>query len=127
VLNVQRADLLLSLAIGCQVSQVPVVIAVGEQNIPQRSEDPAFIGTEVVGEDQVESCPGFGFVIVMPVGVVPGAAILDLFGCEAKQEEVFLSRLLGHFNGGSVSGADSQCSVHHELHVTGTAGLIAGG
>ena len=43
----------------------------------------------------------------------------------AKDEEVFLARLLGHLHIGSVHGADGEGAVQHELHVARARGLGA--
>ena len=81
----------------------------------------------MVGEDQIQRRPRFRLVVIVPVRVVPTAAVGDLFGRQAEQEEVFLARLLGHLDRRAVARADGQGAVHHELHVARAAGLVAGG
>ena len=68
-----------------------------------------------------------GLVLIVPVRIVPGAAVFNLFHGESEQEEVFFSGLFCHFDGRSVACSDRQRAVHHEFHVAGSAGLIAGG
>ena len=68
-----------------------------------------------------------GLVLVVPVGIVPAPAVLDLLGGQAKEEKVLLAGRLGHFDRRAVTRSDSQCAVHHELHVACAAGLVAGG
>ena len=81
----------------------------------------------MAGEDQVERRARFRFVVVMPMRVVPAAAVGHLLGGQAEQEEILFARFLGHFDRGAVARADGQGAVHHELHVAGAAGLVAGG
>ena len=50
-----------------------------------------------------------------------------LIGSKTEQEDVLVAQLLVHLHVGAVQGADGQSTVHHELHVAGTAGLLAGG
>ena len=59
--------------------------------------------------------------------VVPAAAVGHLFRGQAEQEEVLLARFLRHLDRGAVARADGQRAVHHELHVAGAAGFVAGG
>jgi hypothetical protein len=66
-------------------------------------------------------------MLVVPMRVVPATAGQDFFRCQAEEEEVFLTSLPGHLDGGPVAGADGQGTVHHELHVTHAAGLVARG
>src|SRR5207245_10292118 len=62
----------------------------------------------------------------MPVRAIPGAAVLDLFYGETEQEQVLLPSLLRHFDGCPIACSNCQGSVHHELHVAGSAGFVAG-
>ena len=62
----------------------------------------------------------------MPVRVVPAARLLHLIGGQAEQEHVLFAGFLGHLDRGAVARADGQSAVHHELHVAGAAGFIAG-
>ena len=80
----------------------------------------------MVVEDQVEGLPRLRLVLVVPARVVPAAAAGDLLGGQAEEEEVLLAGLLGHLDRGAVARADRQGAVHHELHVAGAAGLVAG-
>ena len=92
-----------------------------------RGEDCRLFRAEMVREDEVEGGAGLRLVLVVPVGVVPALAGLNLLGSEAEEEEVVLARFLSHLDGGAIPGADGQRAVHHELHVAGAAGFVAGG
>jgi hypothetical protein len=59
------------------------------------------------------------------VRVVPAAAVLHLFGRQAEEEEILLTLLPSHLDGGAVACADRQRTVHHELHVARAAGFVA--
>ena len=48
----------------------------------------------MVREDQVERLTGLRVVLVVPRRAVPAAAVGDLFGRQAEQEDVLLPRLL---------------------------------
>lgn len=43
--------------------------------------------------------------------------LLHVVHPHAKDEEVLLARLFGHFHSGTIHGSDSQSTVEHELHV----------
>src|SRR6266849_465744 len=126
-IGIQYAEPFVRLAIGSQVRQVHIVIAEEQECIAQRSEYPRLVAAEVVGENKVESRPGFGLVFIVPARTVPGAAVLDLFHGESEEEHVFLPSLLRHFDGRAIARAARQSSVHHELHVAGSAGFVTGG
>jgi len=51
----------------------------------------------------------------------------DLLGGEAEQEEAVVAHLLADLDVRTVEGADGDRAVHHELHVPGARGLLAGG
>ena len=57
-----------------EVGEMHVVVAVGEQRLPQRLEDARLIAAEMVGEDEVERPARLRLVVVVPVGAVPAAA-----------------------------------------------------
>ena len=61
----------------------------------------------------------------IPGAVIP-AGLGDLFGAEAEQEEVFVADLFPDLDIGAIQCADGQSAVHHELHVAGAGGLLAG-
>ena len=126
-IGIQPAEPLLRLAVGGQVGQVHVVITVGQKRIAQGSEHPWFVAAEVVGKNQIQSRFGLWLMFIVPLRVIPGAAVLHLFHGEAKQEHVFLPSLLRHFDGRSVACPNGQGSIHHKLHIAGSAGFIAGG
>ena len=52
--------------------------------------------------------------------------MLHLVGMEAEQEHILVAQDIMHLHIGTVQRADSQRAVHHELHVAGTAGFLAG-
>src|SRR5262249_38203764 len=58
--------------------------------------------------------------------VVPTAAVRYLFRSESKQEKIFGTGFLSHFDRSAVAGSDRQRAVHHELHITRAASFIAG-
>ena len=118
---------LVRLEVGGQVRQMHVVVAMRQQRVAQRSEEAGFVAAEMVGEDQVQRGAGLRLVLVMPVRAVPAAAVGDLIGRQAEEEEVLLAGFFGHFDRRAVARADRQRAVHHELHVAGAAGLVTGG
>src|SRR4029077_3217816 len=126
-IEVQSADPVLGLAVGGEVRQVHVVVTVCQERVAQGSRDSWLVAAKVVGENEVQSCPRFRIIFIVPVRVVPAAAVLDLFYIEAEQEEVLLTSLLGHLDGRAVTRSDRQGSVHHELHIARSTCFIAGG
>src|ERR1051326_5773723 len=99
----------------------------GEDGIDEFSENSGLVAAEMATADQVDRGLGFGLVVVVPMRAVPAAALGDLGGRQAEEEEVLFSRLLGHLDGGAVTGADGERAIHHELHIAGPAGFEAGG
>src|SRR5262249_8042197 len=75
----------------------------------------------------VQGGAGFGLVIIVPAGIVPASAVLNLLGGQPEQEEVLLSGFLSHLDSGAVARADGQSAVHHELHVACATGFVPGG
>src|SRR5262249_49968459 len=110
-----------------QVSQVHVVVALGEQHFPNRLEDARLVPAKVVGEDEIERGPRFRVVLVVPVRAVPASAPFDLLGGESKEEEILLSGLFSHFDRRAVSSSECERSVHHEFHVARPARLVSRG
>ena len=98
-----------------------------QERCRERREDARLVAAEVVREDQVQRGAGFRLVFIVPVRVVPAAAVGHLFGGQTEEEEVLLARFFGHLDGRAVAGADGQRAVHHELHVARAAGFVAGG
>src|SRR5215469_17640619 len=80
----------------------------------------------MIGKDQVQSGPGLWVVLIVPMRVVPSTASGYLLRRQAEQKEILLARLLRHLDGGAVARTDRQGAVHHELHVAGAAGFVAG-
>ena len=104
-----------------------VVVAVGQKRVPQRSKDARLIAAEMVGEDQVQCGAGLRVVVIMPLRLVPAAAVRHLFRRQAEEKEIFFARFFCHLDGRAIARADGQRPVHHELHVARAAGFVAGG
>ena len=66
-LEVERADLVLGLRVSGEIGEVHVVVAAGEEGIPDGAEDPGLVRAEGVGGDFIERAAGFGLVLVVPV------------------------------------------------------------
>ena len=61
------------------------------------------------------------------LGIIATPPGLDRGGGHAEQEEVVRPRLVADLDIGAIQGADGDGAVHHELHVAGPGGLLAGG
>ena len=59
--------------------------------------------------------------------VARSAQGLGLVGMQAEEEHIVSAELLEHLDVRTVERADRDGAVHHELHVAGAAGLLAGG
>ena len=81
----------------------------------------------MVGEDQIQGGAGLRLVVVVPVGVIPAAALGDLIRRQTEQEEVLLAGFLRHLDRCPVARTDGQGAVHHEFHVAGAAGFVTRG
>src|SRR6185369_7870450 len=101
------------------------MIAVREQGISNWSEDPMLVTAEVIRNNKIKRGLRLRFVFIVPMRVVPSLAILNLFNCEAEQEQVLISRFLGHLDGSAIKSAHSQSSIHHKFHIAGSAGLVS--
>src|SRR5258707_4199235 len=97
-----------------------------QERVTQRLENAGFLAAKMIGKDQIQGRSDLTLVFVVPMRVVPRSAGCDLFGSEAEQEEVLLASFFRHLDRRAIACPDGQRSVHHELHVAGTAGLIAG-
>src|SRR5262245_66624858 len=102
------------------------MVAVCQEHVMEGGEDARLVRAEMTCGDEVERGSRFRLVFVMPMRIVPTAAICHLFCCQAKQEEVLLARLFSHLNGRTIAGTDRERSIHHELHVASAAGLVPG-
>jgi hypothetical protein len=80
VVLIQRANRGLRLSVDRQIGQVQIIIAVCQERGTQRVEDSWFAWAEVVQEDQIERFAGFRLIMVVPIRIVPAAAIGDLLG-----------------------------------------------
>src|SRR5215831_18478893 len=65
LVGVQRAEALMGFVVRRQVGEMHVEIAI-EHDLAERLENTGLIATEVVREDEVESSPSFGLVVVVP-------------------------------------------------------------
>ena len=91
------------------------------------SKTPGSPGLKWPAGDQIQSRSDFRVVLVVPIRAVPAACVAHLVSRQAEQEHVLLAGLFSHFDGGSVTRADGQSAIHHELHVAGAAGFVTGG
>src|SRR5919201_5390744 len=66
-LCVQGADLFLGLDVCRQVGEVPIVVAVREEHVPDRGKDPRLGLTEGVVTDHIQCGAGLGLTVVVPV------------------------------------------------------------
>src|SRR5262249_9104253 len=87
-LEVKRTNLLLGPDVRREVGQMHVAVALRHERVPDRGEDPRLVRAEGVRGDQVQRAMSLGLVVVVPAGAVPGAALRDLFGGQAEEEEV---------------------------------------
>ena len=70
-----------------------IEIAAGQQRFTYRREYSRLQTAEVISKNQIEGFARLGFVPVVPEWVVPAAAVGDLFGRQAEQEEILLTGL----------------------------------
>src|SRR5580704_5259845 len=105
-IGIERAEPVLCIAIRGQISQMHIVIALGQKRIAQRSKNSRFITAEVVRENQLQGGSRLRLIFIMPVRVVPGAAVLDFLNGEPEQKHVLFSGFLRHFDGRTVAGSD---------------------
>src|SRR6266568_4934905 len=123
---VQGTDLGLGLDVRRQVCQVHVVIAVPQEHVDNRGEDPRFGRAEGVGGNHVQGPSSLRLLRIVPMWIIPAPAAHHLVRCQAKEEEMVLPGLVRHLDGGAIAGADGEGTVHHELHIAGAAGFKAG-
>src|ERR1700683_5205249 len=97
-IGIERAEPILRLAVRGQVRQIHIVIALIQKHIAQGSEYSWFIEAEVVRENQVQSGARLRLMFIMPVRVIPGTAVLNLFHRKPEQENVLFSGFLRHFD-----------------------------
>ena len=86
--GVHRGDAALRLGVGRQIREMHVVVAARQQDVANRCEDAGLVAVEVIAEDQIEGVPSVGLVLVVPPRAVPTAALGDLFGRQAEEEEI---------------------------------------
>src|SRR5499425_651034 len=111
LIRVELEEATVRLEVGAQIGEVHVVVAAGEQRVPHRLEDLRLVAAEVVGEEKVQCGARLVVVVVVPVGIVPGAVRRHLLRGEPEQEEVFLAGRLGHLDGSAVPRADGERPV----------------
>src|ERR1700739_2188060 len=124
---IQRPCGFLCLAIRGEVRQVHVEVAARQKSVAQRSENSRLIPAEMIRENEVQSRSCLRLIVVVPVRVVPPAAVLHLLCREAEQEEILFTGFLGHFDGRAVTGPDRQGSIHHEFHIARSTRFVSGG
>src|SRR5690349_11979950 len=86
--RVKRAQGLVRLQIRLQISQMHVVVTVLEQGVVQRRKNALLVLAEIVARYEVQGGPGLGLVLVVPIRIVPAAALIDLLRAQPEQEEV---------------------------------------
>lgn len=59
---------------------------VSQKCIAQGSEHSRFVTAEAIRKNRVEGGPGFRFMFVMPMRVIPAMAVLNFVYREAEQE-----------------------------------------
>ena len=74
-IGIQLRKSLVGLKVGRQIRQVHIEVPMGQEHVAQRIEDAGLVPAEVVGEDQIQRRPRLRFVFVVPVRVVPAAAV----------------------------------------------------
>jgi hypothetical protein len=57
----------------------------------------------------------------------PEPPFFDFLGGQTEQEEILVAAFLADFDVGAIQGADGDGTIHHELHVAGARGFLAGG
>src|SRR5262250_1875011 len=101
------------------------MIAVREERIPDRRKHPMLGMAKSIVADHIQGIADLWLMLVVPMRVIPATAGQHFFRRQAEEEEVFLTGLPGHLDGGAITGADGQGAVHHKLHVARATGLIA--
>src|SRR5262249_18434118 len=102
-----------------------VMIAVREERIPDRRKHPRLGMAKGIVADHIQDIAELWLMLVVPMRVIPATAGQHFLRRQAEEEEVVLTCLPGHLDGGAITGADSQGPVHHTLHVARATGLIA--
>src|SRR5947207_2142042 len=105
-IGIARIQFAVGAGIVGQVGKVAVVIAIIQQSAPDRPEDASIALAEMVTEDEIQSLAGLRLIGIVPVRIVPAAAVCHLLRRQAKQEEVLLPRLMSHFDGRAIARAD---------------------
>src|SRR5262245_20646329 len=101
------------------------MIAMREERIPDRRKHPMLGMAKGVVADHIQDITDLWLMLVVPMRVIPATAGQHFLCRQAEEEEVFLTCLPGHLDGGAITGSNGQGSIHHKLHVARTAGLIA--
>src|SRR5271165_478358 len=76
--GIQCAEPFLCLAIGSQVRQMHVAIASRQERVAQRTENSWLVPAKKAEENQIQCRAGLRLVLIVPMRVVPAAAILHL-------------------------------------------------
>ena len=114
----------LGIAIGPVVRQQEVLVLADEPLV------------EVLVADAVPETLPQGIQAPLHLGIVADIALghialplqcSSLIGMEAEEEHVLIAQHIVHLHVGAVQSTHGEGTVHHELHVAGAAGLLAGG
>ena len=114
----------LGVAIGPVVRQQEVLVLADEPLV------------EVLVADAVPEALPQGIQAPLHLGIVADIALghialplqcSSLIGMEAEEEHVLIAQHIVHLHVGAVQSTHGEGTVHHELHVAGAAGLLAGG
>src|SRR5215831_7354672 len=101
------------------------MIAVREERLPDRRKYPRLGMAKGIVADHIQDIAKLWLMLVVPMRVIPATAGQYFLRRQAEEEEVFLTCLPGHLDGGAITGDDGQGPVHHKLHVARATGLIA--
>src|SRR3979490_1090437 len=97
-ISVKLENSSVGLEVGTQVCKVHVVVAAGEQLVAQRPQDARLMAAEIVVKDQIERRVRFGFVVVVPMRVVPAAGVGHLLRGQAKEGVNLLAAFPSQFD-----------------------------
>ena len=80
-----------------------VMVAVHQQGFANRIEDSGLMAVEVVRKDEFQRRAGFPLMLIVPVRVVPAAAVDDLLSGETEEKQILFPGLLGDLDRRSVA------------------------
>ena len=99
-----------------------------QQHVVQVLQRHGLIGEQGAVQPLAQRAADLGIAFKDAHGVVGALAVHPLhgFGAHAEDVDVLRAHLLVNFHVGAVHGAQRERAVHHEFHVAGAAGLLAG-